>query len=527
MSGYRITLNSDSVMNNNCFGLKHCCKFNASGIRIQTMQTMTHLTLSRRHFIRLAMHLLAASQLPACRSQSPVIGRKSLKPLMVEDHCLALPYWAEKGIRNAVLINFDTHDDIRWINDKKIDTLNNIYRQNDWKQFRASGSLSDNTLYHIGNWIYAGGQLGIFSEVYWVIPFDVLSMENPDFQMRRFLRDYEFNEQEIQTFSLQGRQFRGSFHGVPLTICDVKSLPDTSSPILLSMDTDFFPPYSTVHEKSYLPSLQEVFQALYAKQYKILDSIVCYSVNSNYLPPYLRWVGDTIGMILEKPEMISNDPIERLILLQQIDNAYRSTDAGEMLKLINSWQTRYPIPSTKLYKAYAHVLEDDYEHAYQAAVESCKADQIYCTGLPDIGSYYYSEGRYSIAEKFFLAGYASNPGMSNGLFYYGHCLRQLGRLEDAIACYEKDESRNGIFPVRFLIAEIQIMLKDKKAAITSITKAVQHLLTSRYAQVVNHETAGAIYADLDFCSREGLTDLFNALRNSPAVIKMLAEYPRK
>ncbi|MSN26294.1 MAG: hypothetical protein GJV46_10560 [Geobacter sp.] len=475
----------------------------------------------------LAIQLMAASQLPGCRSYSSVIGKDSIKPLIVEDHSLALPHWAEKGIRNAVLINIDTHDDIRWVQDKNIDALRDIYRRKDWKLFRESGSLSDNTLYHIGNWIYAGGHLGIFSEVYWVIPFDVLSMENPDLQMRRFLRDYEFNEQEIQTFSLHGRQFRGSFHGIPLTVCDIKSLPDISDPVLLSMDTDYFPPYSTVNEKSYLSALHEVFQALYAKKYKVLDAVVCYSVNSNYLPPYLRWVGDTIAAILEKPGMINKEPLEQLTLLQQIDNSYRGTDATEMLKLISSWMVKYPLPSLQLYKAYAHVLQGESDHAYQAAVESCKTDRLYCTGLPNIGSYYYSEGRYKTAEKFFVAGYAANPGMSNDLFFYGHCLRKLGRLNDALISYEKDEAINGTFPTRFLIAEIQLLQNDKKTAEISIAKAVKHLMTSRYAQVVNHETAGAIYTVLDYCDRVGLNDLARNLRNCPAVTSMFAQYPRK
>lgn len=484
--------------------------------------------LSRREFILLSLQLLALTQLPGCRSSEPVLGRDPItSPLMVEDHCEALAHWAGKGIRDAVLINIDTHDDMRWMHEEKIEALRGIQRNRDWRRFRGAAGMGDNGLYHIGNWIYAGGRLGMFREVYWVIPFDVFSMADPDAKMRRFLKDYEFNEQEIQSFSLHGRQFRGTFHGVPLTVCDIKSLPDISSPLLLSIDTDFFPPYSTVHEKSYLPSLHEVFTALYARKYRIMDAVVSYSVNGDFLPPHLRWVGDTIGKILEKPGMINTDPPERLTLLQQVDNDYHSTDAAAILALLDSWEPRYPEASLAAYRALGHTLRNDPESALRAAQESCARYRRYCTLFPYIGTYHYSGGRYAAAEKFYLAGFAANPAMANGMFQYGHCLRRMGRVREAIAWYEKDEAVNGPFPTRFLITEMYLLLGDRKAATDSLAKAVESLQRNRYAEVVNEETARAIYAALHFCDREGLGESAAALRRNPTVAAMFAAYPKK
>lgn len=485
------------------------------------------LQLSRRQFILLTLQLLAASQLPGCRSSLPVLGKNPLNnPLMVEDHSQLLAHWAEKDIRDAVLINIDNHDDIRWISENKIDTLRNIYQQKDWQRFKAANSQADNGLYHIGNWIYAGGRLGIFREVYWVIPIDVLSAQDTDHQMRRFLKFNEFNDQEIQTFSLRDGRFSGTFHGVPLTICDIRSLPDISSPLLLSLDADFFPPYSTIHEKSYLPALHEVFQALHRKKYRILDAAVCYSVNGYFLPTQLRWVGDTIEMILKKPGMLDDQPAELLTLLQQLDNDYRETDAEEMLRYIESWQNQYPTASLQAYKALAYMLKNDPDKACFAALEACRIDRRYCSLLPSIGAYYYSEKRYYVAEKFFKAGFSVNPAMANGLFQYGHCMRETGRLKEALDWYEKDEAANGVFPTRFMIAEIHLLLHDRLAAKASFVKAVQHLVNYRYAAVVNRETARAIYAAIDFCEKEKLKALSSALHNNPAVTRMFATYPR-
>lgn len=484
--------------------------------------------LSRREFILLSLQLLALSQLPGCRSSHPVIGRNPVpRPLMAEDHCEALAHWAEKGIRDAVLINFDTHDDIRWTSDSTIEALAGIHRNRDWQRFRNAAGLGDNSLYHIGNWIYAGGRLGIFREVYWVIPFAVLSMEDPEAKMRLFLKEYEFSDEEIRSFSLVDGRFRGTFHGIPFTVCDMGSLPDIGSPLLLSIDTDFFPPYSTVHEKSYLPALHEVFNALYEKRYRILDAVVSYSVNGDYLPPHLRWVGDTIGAILEKPGLINENPTEFLSLLQQLDNDYRGTDTAAMLRYIEAWQARYPLPPVKAYQALAHTLRNEPESAHRAAREACAQDPRYCTLFPYIGTYYYTAGRYAIAETFYRAGFAANPAMTNGLFQYGHCLRRMGRIKEAIAWYEKDEAANGLFPTRFLIAETYLLSRDTAAAKASFARAVEALAKNRYAEVANDESARAIYAALDFCEREGLRDLSAALGASPTVSRMFTAYPRE
>lgn len=484
--------------------------------------------LSRREFILLSLQLLALTQLPGCRSSQPTLGKNPVgTPLMVEDHCEALAHWAEKGIRDAVLINLDTHDDIRWVPDRTMVDLAAIHRSRDWRRFREAAGLGGDSLYHIGNWIYAGCRLGMFREVYWVIPFAVLAMDDPESKMRLFLKEYLFSDQEIRSFSLVDGRFRGTFHGIPFTVCDITSLPDVSSPLLLSVDADFFPPYSTVHEKSYLPALHGVFTALYEKRYRILDAVVSYSVNGDYLPPQLRWVGDTIGTILQQPGLMDQEPSELLTLLQQLDNDYRGTDTAAMLRYIEAWQARYPLPPVKAYQALAHTLRNEPAKALEAAREACARDPRYCTLFPYIGTYHYTGGRYAVAETFYRAGFGANPAMANGLFQYGHCLRQTGRIKEAIAWYEKDEAANSPFPTRFLITEMHLLRGDRDAARASLVKAVDGLLKNRYAEVSNDETARAIYAALDFSQREGLRELSSALGANPAVIRMLTTYPRE
>lgn len=485
--------------------------------------------ISRRRFILLALQLLAASQLPACRNRGTILGKDPIpSPLVVEDHSEALALWAEKGIRDAVLVNIDTHDDLRWIPEQKSEELAGIYRHRDWKRFRAVNTSAEGGLYHVGNWINAGHRLGMFREVIWVIPFGVLSMSNPDEKMRRFLTDYEFDQRDIATFSLHEGRFRGTVSGIPLTICDTDSLPPIPEPLLLSIDTDFFPPYSTTREQSYLHGMHDLFQAMYARKYRVLDAVVAYSVNGDYLPPHLRWVGDTTAAIVSNPRLIEGQPSQQLLLMQELDNLYRGTDAAGLLKLASTWRNSGNPDSAAIeaYRAISLVLQGDAENSFQATRESCRIDRRYSTLFPYIGTYWYSAGRYRDAEKFFRAGFAADPDMANGLFQYAHCLRHMGRTREALAWYQRDEAKNGIFPSRFLIAETEILLGDHRAAEASITKGVAGLKANRYAQVVNRETADAIYAILSFCDREGMKDSAAFLRANATVTAMFKTYPK-
>lgn len=486
--------------------------------------------LSRRQFIVLAIQLLIATQLPSCRNRGSLLGKGPIdNPLVVEDHSEALAHWAEKGVRDAVLINIDTHDDLRWIPERKCEELAAIYRRRDWQHFRAVDTSAEGGLYHVGNWIHAGHRLGMFREVIWVIPFAVLSMNNPDEKMRRFLTDYEFEEKEIANFALHDGRFRGTVNGLPLTICDAGSLPDISDPLLLSIDTDFFPPHSIVHEQNYLHGMHDLFRALYARKYRVLDAVVAYSVNGDYLPPHLRWVGDTTAALLGNPRLIDDQPPQQILLTQELDTLHLNSDPAGILKLADTWKRAGNPDSAAIeaYRAIALVLQGDVESAFLATRESCRLDRRYCTLFPYIGTYWYSDGRYRDAERFFRAGFGADPGMANGLFQYAHCLRHLGRIREALTWYQRDEAKIGIFPSRFLIAETEILLGDHRAAKASIAKGVAGLTANRYAQVVNRETADAIYRVLSFCDSKGLSDASATLRSNRTVTAMFAAYPPK
>jgi tetratricopeptide (TPR) repeat protein len=480
-----------------------------------------------RHFISIICLLIALLNLSACENSKPfpVLGSDPVAPLILEDHSQALAHWAEQGIHDAVLINFDAHDDIRRIPESKVSRLKDMYRSLDWEGFKEADSVADRGMYSAGSWIYAGARLGVFREVYWIVPYDLFSLQHSEHFLRQFLKSIKFSVDDIKTFRLRNNQFSGSFQGIPFTFCSPESLPSISGPLLLSIDTDFFPVYSDEYRIHYLEALHRIFTSLFSRNYRIQGAAVSISVNGEYLPPHLRWVGETAAMIIEKPEMIEEQPSVMLRLMQQLDNAYRVADASEILRHAAHYTSPFPEPSILLYKAYAHMLKGDTDRAYEAAMASCTMDRRYCAGLPYIGTLYFMKEKPVKAERFFRAGFSADPEMENGLYCLAHCLREAGNLKETVAYYKRVVELNGSFPADFLIFETCLLSGDRSKAMDALKTAVSGL-GNPYAEVVDERAAKAIYSAIDYADKEGLTGLLKTLRNNPAVRNMFINYPR-
>jgi tetratricopeptide (TPR) repeat protein len=486
---------------------------------------------SRRQFLQIMSQLFALVAFSGCRRPAqPVLdGTTPIKAFVSEDHSEFLSRWASEGIRDAVLINVDTHDDIVRISDKKIADLKELYLRKNWKAFTAADehTASHTGLYGVANWIYAGGMLGIFSEVYWLVPFATFDKLSSDTVLRQFLKDLYFDDQDITTFTVQNSQCKGRINGIPFTICSMESLPAINNPVLLSVDVDFFPTGSAVYKSSYLKLLHMFFTKIYAKKYKVLDAAVCYSINGEYLNPYLRWVGDAVTTILANPGMIVNDaPSELLSLQQRMENAYRSGDGVELLSLSTSQERQLQEPSIKLYQAFGYMLQGDTQNAFISAMECSRIDRRYAGGLQYLGILYLHESQYRTAEQFFRAGLAADPEMTTGLLQFGYCLQKLGALSEALKIYERDTQVNGFFPCQFMIADVQIRLEKFQDAERTLRDALRHLEMYRAPRISNRPAAAAVYAILEYCDRNNITDIADTLRRHQMMPLMYKDFPR-
>lgn len=479
-------------------------------------------------FISIICLLIVLLCLSACNNSNllPVLGSDPVKPLIVEDHSQALAHWAEQGIQDAVLINFDSHDDIRRIPDSKVSRLKDMYRSRDWEGFKEADSVADWGLFNVGNWIYAGARLGIFRKVYWVVPLSLFPPQKKEHHLRQYLRSINFSVNDIKTFRMRNNHFSGSLHGIPFTICSPESLPSISGPLMLSIDSDFFPAYSEEYRKHYLAAMHRIFRSLFSRNYRIQGAAVSISVNGEYLRPHLRWLGDTAAMLIENPEIIEKQPSAMLSLLLKLDNAYRDADASRILKLAEHYTSRDPEPSILLYTAYAHIMKGDTDRVYEAAMASCKMDRRYCSGLPFIGMLYFMKEKPLKAERFFRAGFSSDPEMENGHYCFAHCLRNTGNFKEAVTYYNISAEINGSFPADFLIFETFLLSGNMSKAMNALKTAVSGLGNNPYAKVIDERAAKAIYSAIDYSDKEGLVGLLKTLRSHQKVQNMFMNYPR-
>lgn len=493
--------------------------------RCEALDTM----MTRRQFMVFALQLMAWASLPGCRKNLPVLGRGALADVFVaEDHSRFLAHWAEKGIRDAVLVNIDTHDDFHFAPEEKISQLKDLYQRKEWQRFSEADTSKNSArgLYGIGNWIYAGMRLGIFREVYWVIPFKFLERSDALQFLQAYLEAIEFSAEDSRSFVRSGNQFRGTIRSMPITICPLEALPLITEPLLLSVDIDFFPTYVNEYKVAYLTALKEAFTGLYGQNYRIMDAAVCYSINGEFLLPQHRWVGDAVRMILKSPDLI-NQPVPALTnVQQQVDNEYRTTNATAMMALIKSYPAWESEPSLLLYMGLAHMQAGDAGAAFSAVLESCRADILYASALPYMGALYYSKGQYDIAERFFRAGYVANPLLSNGLFHFGNCLVKNGKLSEALGVYELDVQRNGSFPTHFMMVQTYLVLGDDQSALETLKLAIPNLRTGINTRVVSQVVADAIYTSLNFCERKHHADLAETLRKTSTFKKMRERFPR-
>lgn len=485
-------------------------------------------SMDRRQFLLLTLQFLALASMPACRKQMPTLGAAGITDLfVVEDHSQFLAHWAAQGVRDAVLVNLDTHDDFHPISSERIRRLLQIYQHKDWPALaKADASMGTEGLYDIGNWIFAGARLGMFKEVYWVIPHRLTAGSEPDSRVSELLASIGFSAADIKTFTYRDNLYRGTVFGIPVTVCTIETLPKISQPLLLSIDTDYFPTFITEHEVSYLTALNTVFTSLFSRQYELQAAGLCYSVNGEFLVPHHRWVGDAAREILTRPAVLSQ-PVPTLLALQQeVDNAYRSRDALAMQALLGRSAAGATDPALLLYRALAYQLQGKEEQAFAAAMASCKADKLYAAAFPYLGALYFAKGQYAPAERFFQGGYAVAPQLSNGLMQYGICLAKNGKPREALAVLERDVRRNGSFPTHFLMVQIYHALGDRVAALATLKLALKNLETSVNTRVESQMVADAIYATLDFADQEHYRDLGSALRTTPTVTQMQTRYPR-
>jgi len=377
----------------------------------------------------------------------PVLGTDMIMDVQViEDHKDALSHWQDIGVKDAVLINIDAHDDLR--------------------RLPAEGSEKYPAVSN-GNFIQSAAKQGIVKKVIWVVPdtYDLFSDSGQ--RLAALLKKYGFAESDISTFKKKDSCFCGFTDGVPLTVCDIGTLPDLKGPILLTIDVDYFPEMIRSKRPEIAAGLQDTFNAMCQKKYKIKDVTVAYSINGGFMDCHYRWVGEMVVDSLRVPGLLSQKKLPyRYGYLQAIDNLLLFRRYEELLQEFAIFQGKGGSdPDLFLYAATACLTLGQTEKAFRYAENACLIDRGYCYGLAELGTSLLNLNKIATAERFFLRGYELAPKMDLGQFQLGMALKEAGRFDEAIRYFKIFRKSYGPLPIDFYIADTYRLEGDSSSAL--------------------------------------------------------------
>jgi tetratricopeptide (TPR) repeat protein len=397
----------------------------------------------------------------------PVLGTNMIEHVGVfEDHRDALAHWIKKGIRNAVLVNIDAHDDMKRVPSEQMELMKAAYQQREGFDRGVEVGLGGYAAVSNSNFIHAAAKLGIIKKVIWVVPATYDLFSDSGNRLATLLKMYGFRDEDIKTFRLKSGCYIGVRDGVPLTICDIRSLPNLSEPILLSVDVDYFPAMVNDNDSSISNSVRQTFNALFHKGYAIRDAIVAYSVNGGFMDPCYRWVGDLVIDSLWIPGLVSQAGLpNRYFHLQRADLLLLMKRYGDLLdELSPSLNNAVAEPAILSYAAKACQGLGETEKSFFYAEKACLSDSRYCYCLPELGTIVLDEKGVDAAERFFVRGYDLCPDMDYGQFRFAMALKKFGRHDDAIKYFRDFRNCYGSFPVDLYIAESFIQKGDEISA---------------------------------------------------------------
>jgi len=450
----------------------------------------------------------------------PVLGRDSVKGVgILENHSEALERWAERGIKNAVLINIDTHDDIRRISREKIRILKKLYTDGDIKSMKQSHDIGDESLYHIGNFIYAAATLGIISKVYWVIPFAHFSYPDTEERLRLFLKTYSFTDDDLRSFHMENGCYRGIIDGIPLSVCGIEQLPDIGKPVLLSIDLDYFPPFPVEYKESLLGGVKMIFDALASKSYMIRDAVIAYSVKTGHTRAFHAWLADVVKGVLENPEVLYKEsPPALWAVYQQSEFMQREEQYKGMVHYLLPLLKQYANnPALLMYVASAYANLGNYSRSVRAGEIACMENRYYCYGLTEIGYFLLKDGKVDEAEKYFVSAERLRPDSIHRWSYMGLALMNKGKVKESLKYLLRVERENGAYPFALFVAQAYYRLGDEERAGDFFRKAMNRLINDRYAGVRYKAEVRAIKEALEFFKKAKDTNYVKFIRSSEKV----------
>jgi tetratricopeptide (TPR) repeat protein len=365
----------------------------------------------------------------------PLAAMTALPPvLLVEDHSDVLVPWVRTGVRGAVVVNVDAHDDCTPIPPENISKLRRFLASGDVAAIGRANSVADSGLYYINDWITAACGLGIAREEVWVEP----QLQAP------------------------GKVWTHLQFGT----CPLESLPALKGPVLLTVDADFVVPFANNRCINLVEAVRRIAETLRAVPWDIKHLSVSFSLYGGYLPVTLRWIGNALQEALEGKDLSRlNAPWPTLA---KVEDWRRSLPPRELIRQIRPLvQKRPAVPWLRVYLCDALFRADSVSGALAEGKKAARLDRGCCRILPELGSQLATTGRLDEAERFLAAAPTIVNPLAEAALAQG--LDQAGHTAKAIEHYSRICKQEANFSADLLIGYGYERLGDT-------TRARQHYL---------------------------------------------------
>lgn len=363
-------------------------------------------TPRRRKLITLWM-LCFACLLVSCTEKDeikkyPVFGVDALdNVLLFESSGDVLPAWAEEGIRNAVLLHVSDADSLGVIPQPNIEKLKDAV-------------YGEERLYTDTDYLYAASRLGIIRKIYWILPYrffdDIISAEN---KIKQFLKDGgAFSAGDIDRMRMEFGCLTGRLSETDVAVCSPRTMHTLNEPVLLSIDTAFFPLYADGLQVSKLHAEKKLFDELAFRKIRIIRAdIICNTENGRSRPRH-RYLAFEFAEGIRNPQIFqAATPPD---LWTHRDTAENMLSGGEdtmVLTYLAEPLKKHPqdIP-LKTLSAIAHARAGHDDESFSELNEVCGRDVYSCYGFIEAGKVFAEKKSYDKAEKYFLKALEALPG---------------------------------------------------------------------------------------------------------------------
>lgn len=406
------------------------------------------------------------------------------KGTVVESEADIVSVWLLLGVKKATLLNISSDDGLGLLDPTALSRINKAALEGGLDIKREGARATRAKLFGEEDFLRAAWSLGLIGEVYWIAPFGSLKGPSGGAELAGYFRGRGFPEEAIASFKPVEGCWKGDAAGIPLTVCPREALPYIAGPVLVNIESSYFPYAASERKIRFVTEVKNFFTDAAAQGYEVTHVSLTPSTYSGKLGLNLRWLSDIALDILRNPGELTNP--QTPARWTTLETGYGLLMGGKGRDVEEKMISHLSMldktdQAARLLLAQSLLLQNRFNEAYKLVIEACEADKAYCYGLVDTGLGMISGGAVDLGLVFFNRADEMAPELGYMEDVRGSALLSAGKWLEAAIFYGKLVERGGPWPNGLLKGYAELKLGDRGAALESFAKAVDALDTdTRY-----------------------------------------------